>query len=199
LIGAALAFLTATGSGAAAQEVSGGDAFLKRVFAVTSFAKGKTAYACFTRKYDAAHLAQHPVQKVSAMKLLMTAEQMPEVEGLSYSFRLGLNLRNRPGGFDSSGDCSRPDVSEVAPDKLHLACNVDCDGGGISVELTNSDKSTLIRLERIALWRDNKPEAEPLSLSGGQDDRVFRLDRASLADCRALVTDRKELAALRHK
>ena len=35
--------------------------------------------------------------------------------------------------------------------------------------------------------------------SGGADDRVFRLDRAPLEMCRALVTDRKELAAMRTK
>jgi hypothetical protein len=35
--------------------------------------------------------------------------------------------------------------------------------------------------------------------SSGADDRVFGLDRAKLDECRALVTDRKELAAMRHK
>jgi hypothetical protein len=35
-------------------------------------------YACFVRRYDASHLAQHPKQKVGAMKLLVTAEDAPE-------------------------------------------------------------------------------------------------------------------------
>ncbi|WP_213288494.1 hypothetical protein [Bradyrhizobium sp. sGM-13] len=34
-------------------------------------------YACFVRRYDANHLAQHPKQKISAMKLLVTAEDAP--------------------------------------------------------------------------------------------------------------------------
>jgi hypothetical protein len=38
-----------------------------------------------------------------------------------------------------------------------------------------------------------------VALSGGKDDKVFRLDRSGLDDCRSLITDRKELAALRHK
>jgi len=39
---------------------------------------GQKTYACFVRRYDAGHLAQHPKQKVSAMKLLVTAEDAPE-------------------------------------------------------------------------------------------------------------------------
>jgi hypothetical protein len=47
--------------------------FAKRVFGRDVAAKGKT-YACFTRRYDAAHLRQHPQQKTTAMKLLVSAE-----------------------------------------------------------------------------------------------------------------------------
>ena len=39
---------------------------------------GQKTYACFVRRYDASHLAQHPRQKVSAMKLLVTAEIPPD-------------------------------------------------------------------------------------------------------------------------
>jgi len=39
-------------------------------------APGKAkSYACFVRTYDAAHLASHPQQKVSAMALLITVEK----------------------------------------------------------------------------------------------------------------------------
>jgi hypothetical protein len=38
-----------------------------------------------------------------------------------------------------------------------------------------------------------------MSLTGGADDRVFRLARASMNECTSLVTDRKELAAMRRK
>ena len=36
-------------------------------------------------------------------------------------------------------------------------------------------------------------------LVAGADDKIFRVDRAELRECAELVTDRKELAALRHK
>ena len=186
----------ATSTGARADEAQ--DGFTKRLFA-GDVVKGKKAYACFTRRYDSVHLAQHPAQKVSAMKLLITAETEPENQTLTYAFRLGFNFRNRPGNFDSSGDCHHPEATEVTADKLDLGCGVDCDGGGISVELTHGDSATLVRLESIRIWKDHKSEPERTALTGGQDDREFRLDRASLEDCRALITDRKELAALRRK
>ncbi len=83
--------------------------------------------------------------------------------------------------------------------KAQLGCSVDCERGGISVQLAGDGKSTKIRLDTIRIWRNNKPEEDGFSLSGGADDRVFRLDRASLEHCRSLVTDRKELAAMRRK
>jgi hypothetical protein len=92
-----------------------------------------------------------------------------------------------------------PGTSEVSADKLHLGCGVDCDGGGISIEMAYAGRSTPVRLETIRIWRNNKPEDEPLALEGGADDRVFRLDRASLDECKSLVTDRKELTAIRRK
>jgi hypothetical protein len=193
----ALAMAAFSGVGAQAADVDA-DGFAKRLFANNLATDGKS-YACFTRRYDADHLAGHPQQKVRVMRLLITAETVPEDKKLNYSFRLGLKFRDRRGDFDSSGDCGHPMASEVSADKMQLGCGVDCDGGGISVELAHADRSTLIRLDRIRIWRNNKPDDEDLDLSGGADDRVFRLDRAKLDECRGLITDRKELAAMRHK
>ena len=192
-IAAVVVTTLAIGSAACAE-----DGFSKRLFA-GDVEKHDKPYACFVRRYDAAHLSRHPRQKVSAMKLLVTADKMPEDETLNYSFRLGVKFRDRPGDFDSSGDCGHAKASDLAEGKAGLSCSVDCDGGGIMVELAKDDKSTLIRLDSIRIWRNNKPQEEGFSLSGGADDRVFRLDRATLDKCRSLVTDRRELAAMRHK
>lgn len=173
-------------------------AYSKRMFGA-NFATQDKSYACFTRRYDSVHLAKHPLQKVNRMILLVTAETDAEDKTVQYSFRLGLKFHNRPGNFDSSGSCGHATASEVSADKLHIGCGVDCDGGGISVELANADKSTLIRLDSIRIWNNNKPDEDGFSLSGGADDRVFRLDRAKLDQCRSLITDRKELAAMRTK
>jgi len=183
---------------AAAQDGVNDDDFARRLFA-DKVSDGK-AYACFVRHYDADHLAHHPLQTVNAMKLLVTAAKAPEDEGLDYSFRLGVDFRHRPGDFDSSGDCGHAKASETAGGGVQLKCSVDCDGGGITVEVSRDDKSVIVRLDSVRIWRANKPDEEAAqSLKGGADDRVFRLDRASPNDCASLVADRKELAAMRHK
>lgn len=160
---------------------------------------GRKAYACFVRRYDPDHLAQHPKQKVAVMKLLVTAENPPEETTTSYSFRLGVQYRHRPGNFDSSGYCNHA-VAEDTGREVRFDCGVDCDGGGISVALSNDDKAALIRLERITVWQRNKPDDDAGdALLAGADDKIFRVDRADLRECAELVTDRKELAAIRHK
>jgi hypothetical protein len=198
VLAASVLLAVAAGSGARAEDAQKDGAFTKRLFAA-DISKQKKSYACFVRKYDAAHLANHPLQKVSAMTLLVSAEVDPEDKSLSRSFRLGVKFRNRPGDFDSSGYCGQAEVNEDSKGKEQMNCGVDCDGGGIAVEMGKSDSAVLVRLESIRIWRNNKPDDEGLNLSGGADDRVFRLDRVPVEMCRSLVTDRKELAAMRTK
>ena len=172
------------------------DAFDARMFAGPP---GNKAYACFVRRYDTGHLAQHPRQRVSAIKLLVSAEIPPDQETTNYSFRLGFKYRHRPGDFDSSGDCGHV-VAEDTGNEIRLGCGVDCDGGGIDVALSKDDRSAIIRLERITVWQRHKPDDEGTdALNAGADDKMFRLDRADAGECAELVADRKELAALRHK
>jgi hypothetical protein len=178
--------------------------FARRFFAGNA---GKPkAYACFTRRYDAAHMAAHPQQKVAVMRLLITSEKVPDDQYLNYSFRLGVNFRDQPGDFDSSGDCGHaPPVRNADTDPMPAAgidfqCDVDCDGGGIAVNLANGDNSVIIKLDRVRIWKSSDPDgAAPQALQGGADDKIFRLDRTNLDECKSLVTDRKELAAMRHK
>ncbi|WP_342712516.1 hypothetical protein AAFG13_15390 [Bradyrhizobium sp. B124] len=148
-------------------------AFDNRMFAGPPGAK---AHACFVRRYDANHLTQHPKQKVSAIKLLVAAEDAPEDKTTNYSFRLGVAYRHRPGNFDSSGYCNHA-VATESGHEIRFEC-----------------------LGRIVVWNRNKPDDDAgEALLAGADDKIFRVDRADLGECAELVTDRKELAALRHK
>ena len=180
--------------------------FAKRMFAGS--APKPKGYACFIRRYDAAHMAQHPLQKVTVMKLLITAEMVPDDKVLEYSFRLGVNFRDRPGDFNSSGDCGHAAVTKVPdnaeteiPAGVDIACGVDCDGGGVTVSLANNDASLIVKpIDRIRIWKGKNPdESAATALNAGADDKVFRLDRTKLDECTPLVADRKELAAMRHK
>jgi hypothetical protein len=178
------------------EDAANKEEFVNRLFA-GPVAKQKS-YVCFVRQYDPEHLARHPLQKVSAMKLLLTAETAPESDGPDYSFRLGVRYRSKAGVFDSSGACSVAGMTAGGDNEVRLSCNVDCDGGDINVGLAKDSKATLIRLERIRIWRNNKPDEDASDeLVAGADDKIFRLDRADLEECRSLVTDRKELAEMR--
>ncbi len=198
LLTAAVATLPALAGPAVADEQQDETDFAKRVFADTL--DKPTEYACFTRHYDAQHLAQHPLQKVSVMKLLVSAERDPEDKKLAYSFRLGVNFRNRPGDFDSSGDCAHLTGDGAAKEKIDFGCGVDCDGGGISINLAQDNASVIVKLESIRIWKGKDyDEDAATSLKAGADDKVFRLDRTNMNDCASLATNRKELAAMRHK
>ncbi|MFQ3456907.1 hypothetical protein PMN64_26850 [Bradyrhizobium sp. UFLA01-814] len=148
----ALAAAACTGAPLTAQAQEGVDkaaaaAFDNRMFAAPPGAK---AYACFVRRYDANHLAQHPKQKVSAMKLLVAAEDAPEDRATNYSFQLGVRYRHRSGNFDSSGYCNHAIATESGHE-IRFECSVDCEGGGITVALSRDNKSAIARLGRIAL------------------------------------------------
>jgi hypothetical protein len=191
----AVAMLGALGGAARADD----EAKLKTDFSKRLFSgevvKGKTSYACFVRRYDAAHLAKHPKQTVATMQLLVKAEIDNESGQINHSFRMGVSFRDRPGKFDTAGECGNADVSEMPGKPPHLGCGVDCDGGGITVELTPDATSTLVRLERIAIWNNSKPDGEDNrdGLTAGADDGVFRLDRAALSQCKPLMpTDDKQ-------
>jgi hypothetical protein len=172
------------------------DAFNARMYAGVP---GDTAYACFVRRYDAEHLARHPKQKVATMKLLISAETDKEDKQLHNSFRLGFRYRHRSGDFDSSGSCHHHVLQDLG-DEVRLGCGVDCEGGGIEVALPKEGNSAVVRLESVRVWLNNKPDDEAeRSLVAGSDDGIFRLDRTDASACASLVTDRKELAALRHK
>lgn len=199
-LAAALAIALASGVAAAQTEVSAEAKaqFDKRMFGVVPAEKANT-YACFVRRYDADHLARHPHQKVTAMKLLVTSEWFEGNTGLDRHFRLGVTFRHKRGNYDSSGSCNhfRP---EDAKDEVRFGCGVDCDGGGINIGMSKDkdDKSTIVRLSRVRIWQNSKPDDDASdALVAGKDDAIFRLDRANLEECRSLVTDRKELAAMR--
>lgn len=196
----ALAMASATPLATAARgqdgiDKSAADSFDSRMFGTAS---AKKSYACFVRKYDSGHLARQPKQKVSTMKLLMTAEIPSDASTFNYSFRLGVKYRNRSTNFESFGDCGHV-VAEDTGQEIRFGCGVDCDGGGLGVAMAKDDTSAVVQLERVRIWKRNTaPEETAEDLGSGADDKKFRLDRTELRDCAELVTDRKELAALRH-
>jgi hypothetical protein len=192
---AAFALIATLAAGSAAAAEPDTQAFAKRLFGHDVAAKGKT-YACFTRRYDAAHLRQHPQQKTTAMKVLVSAEMVPEDKLPNFSFTLGVTFRDRKGHFDTAGSCGHPTAEQEGADKLVLGCGVDCDGGGLQIEMANGDKSVIVRIDRMAIWNNDRPDDERDSFDAGVDDKAFRLDRVGLEECKPLMPKDDTVAAL---
>jgi hypothetical protein len=159
---------------------------------------GDKASACFMRRYDADHMARHPKQKVAAMKLLVSTETTEGETRLSYAFHLGVSFRRRAGDFESSGYCAHA-IAEDHGGDIQFSCGVDCENGGINVALSKDSKSAIVRLDRIVLWKDHKPDPDGDAVLAGRDDRIFRLDRVDARECASLLGDSEQLAALRER
>jgi hypothetical protein len=189
LIAACLSLLASAAFGQPNQDAGKTDDFARRMFATKSFDK-KTS-ACFVRTYDATHLARHPKQTVSAMKMLVAAEKLQDDTSLSYSYKLGVNFRNRTGDYASNADCGHARLSEVKREGVRVSCSEGCEAGGIEIALSPDGKSIIVKLTEIAVWLADKPEdeASEFELKGGADDRVFRLDRVDAENCKSLMRD----------
>lgn len=145
---------------------------------------GDKASACFVRRYDAAHLRQHPKQKVSLMKLLVSAETRAD-EPTSYAYKVGVQFRNKPGDFDGSSSCGH--YADDDGSNIRFSCDMECGAGGIEVALSRDDKTAIVHLETIAIWNRKHPDGDGDSLQGGADDKVFRLERVDAKECAELI------------
>jgi hypothetical protein len=156
---------------------------------------GDKALACFARHYDASHLAQHRKQKVSAAKLLISAENHAG-EPTSYAYKAGFQFRNRAGNFDAGSGCGR---IEDGARQIHFTCDGDCGGGGIDMAMSKDGKSMIVHLEVIPITNRNHPKRDEHTLEAGADDKVFRVDRVDIGECAELLADHKEVASLQRR
>ena len=127
------------------------------------------ALGCFTRTYDRAHLAQHPDQMVTAVKLRIYRPPPENVD--KYWFVAQFRLRGKDETLRTSGICNER-VSG-------LRCLVECDGGGVDVVPRARDAT--MYLDRISGPACNEDSGQ--ELTGGKDDRVFRPDRMNDGAC----------------
>lgn len=172
------------------------DAFKQRLFGSNA---GKKAYACFTRRYDADHLARHPLQKVASMKLLVKFEADEQPNAIPYSFKLDLKYRNSKQERESAGTCALM-LDQATGKEIEFGCGVDCDGGGFDLVFAKDRDAMVLKTSRVRTWlRGKEPEETAEDLVAGADDKSFRLDRTSLRDCAELAQDKDERLALNRK
>jgi hypothetical protein len=155
---------------------------------------GKALHACFSRIYDAGHLAQHPQQNVRTMMLLVKAD----ADQPGYELSLGVTFRRSGAHFESAGNCgSIHDTSAVGGSSSTAHCGVDCDGGRLDVAMKDAKSVQVSIPAHVRIWRAGSENDSDQSRRFGADDKVFRLDKAALTDCLSLAADADEKAALR--
>ena len=132
------------------------------------------ALGCFTRTYDRAHLARHPDQLVTAVKLRVYRPSPGEITRGNYWFLAQFSLRGSDEPLRASGLCD-----ETAKG---LHCFVECDGG--AVDVVPRARAAMMYLDRIRAAKcGQEVDGDGQELTGGKDDRVFRLDRVDSAPC----------------
>jgi hypothetical protein len=187
--------LLGSGAIAAPSEEAKLSDFAHRMFATTSFEQ--KASACFMRSYDAAHLARHRRQTVSAMKMLVSAEKLADDGQLSYSYELGIKFRNRPGNYVSRFQCGRAHLADVKGTRVAVTCHDGCEGGdGVVIGLAPDSKAILVRIDSVSVWLPDKPSDADghFEFQGGPDNHVFRLERVEIESCKSLIRDGGESA-----
>lgn len=159
---------------------------------------------CFARRYDAAHLAKHPKQTVTAIEFRLSYfKHEPDADNKAgqrnYYYHLAVRFRDRPDkAFTAGGDCY--------PGKGSISCTVECDGGGVRVRWQKRPESILIdygggygiRLSACGgdedlidknMTEEERARAEEeyernrAVLQPGQDDKLFLLTRVKDSEC----------------
>jgi hypothetical protein len=141
---------------------------------------------CFARTYDAAHLNKHPKQKVTGLLFQIRyhrhdpEKEYPEGQR-NYYFDMAAKVKGQTNTLYASGECA------VRGDRIR--CGVDCDGGGVDLQHDPRSGALTVSFEdRHAYLRMTAGcgEDKSVDLKPGADDKLFRLNRASLAECRIL-------------
>jgi hypothetical protein len=137
--------------------------------------------ACFSRVYDADHLARHPKQKVTEIEFRLAYhrfdpdEFFPEGQR-NYYFEVLAKVRGNKKLLTAMGECS--------PGDKKISCSVDCDGGGMLAE--RSDKPGKILMSfgfyyglRMTAGCGEDEEGDTVMLEPGEDDKEFLLSEKS--------------------
>lgn len=157
------------------------------------------ASACFARRYDAAHLRQHPQQKTQAALLSLRFEE----DAGNHIIRIMLREKGRAAPLYIVGVCGWSDTANLGVDGKPLiaafkaTAGLDChayaglrtdeEGGDFPVDFADDGKSlTLFLFDQIAAWLGTNQNKGTIGANLGVDDLVFRLDRVDAIACRAI-------------
>jgi len=153
-------------------------------------AQGQVHRACYVRVYDAAHLKAHPIQKVTDIRIILSArpltaaekkgsDEAPAEESLwRWRYAVHAILRNGSVRERATTTPCTPGVDEKGT--LHMRCNAACDTGD-EVRLKDGGRAITFGIAQEDLadkkYDPHDDKAKPV------DDNYFRLERAPMAQC----------------
>jgi hypothetical protein len=141
---------------------------------------------CFTRTYNRAHLARHPDQLITAVKLhIYESADCQESQSCPW-FNVQFKVRGESKPLLTTGLCRKGFGmfvrNAVTPSGSGWMCHVECDGGGVNIVPRARD--AMMYLDRISVATCGGDLIDDgRELTGGKDDRVFRLDRVDAVAC----------------
>lgn len=162
--------------------------------------------ACFTRVYDAAHLRQHPKQKVASLTVWLRYESVNSdkpVTALAVS--LALTERGRPDALYSDGGCTwdaNRDTSDrrlikADPKDEGMVCLQSAqpdvfdvtsaeEGGNLILDRGKDRDTLMIYLDNGLAMVKRANRGQHRYVEFGPDDRVFMLRRTDIKNCAAI-------------
>lgn len=156
-IGGLLAAPVLAGSAPAARAAD----FLSTTFASTE--------SCFARRYDTAHLARHPAQRVASIFLVPTGHSDSNYATILH---LGFRLKGSPALYDGFAYCNSKGAG--------AECLLEGDSGS----LTLAPRKDGLRLTVGDFLMVESAAGFSPDLAKGGDDRVFHLSAAPVGACR---------------
>ncbi len=155
---------------------------------------------CFRRDYDAAHLRQHPGQRIASV--LMSVRYGREPTGVWMRARLRQDKPARQGDVFASCDWSEQANRDTSDKPLIPAYGKEAgfacistfnassaeEAGDLLFDVSEDGRSAILHFpDQIGLWDNTNAGGGRMWKLGGEDRR-FRLDRTDNADCRDLDT-----------
>jgi hypothetical protein len=142
-------------------------------------ALAQTPLGCFARTYDAPHLAAHPGQTVSAVKVKLKPRSMDD--GYNFSVELRFGFREDKRNFYAVGICKDMGGS--------LTCSLDQDAGQLTVKPADGGVQ-VSPLQDVRADAESGDEAEYKTLkTSNPEDRVFMLRAVEASDCNEFDTE----------
>jgi hypothetical protein len=143
---------------------------------------------CFARSYSEKHLAGHPHQVVTSLRLLLNRSN-PDGRGNRYRLEFGVKVRGRSNELKTTIDC-RPTQLTSSPE-TYLQCLVECGGGGVAIKFQGRMDTALVYLGApigpgyISLISKcaGTASSESYDLQAGVDDHIFRVFAADMKIC----------------